>query len=288
MKKHADQVGMYEAPPMRLLSPFRYPGGKTWLVPLIFRWLGDMKPRPDEFIEPFAGGAIVGLNVAFRRLTNHVTLAELDEEVAAVWQTIICGDAKRLADRIAAFDLTLDSVAKELCQTPGSLEERAFQTILRNRVNRSGILAAGAGVLRNGENGRGIKSRWYPETLRERILQIARMRDRIAFVKGDGLEVLRQNANRADVAFFIDPPYTAGSKQPGRRLYTHHEVDHEELFRVASTLTGAFLMTYSNDQTVRRLARQHSFGFKEIEMKTSHHAKMTELLIGRDLEWIRR
>lgn len=273
---------------VRLLSPFRYPGGKTWLVPLIFRWLDGMKPRPDEFIEPFAGGAIVGLNVAFRRLTNHVTLVELDEEVAAVWQTIICGDAKRLADRIAAFDLTLDSVAKELSQTPGSLEERAFQTILRNRVNRSGILAVGAGVLRNGENGRGIKSRWYPQTLKKRILQIARMRHRIAFVKGDGLEVLRQNANRADVAFFVDPPYTAGRKQPGRRLYTHHEIDHEELFRVASTLTGDFLMTYSNDQTVRRLARQHKFGFKEIPMKTSHHVKMTELLISRDLEWIRR
>lgn len=247
-----------------------------------------MKPRPDEFIEPFAGGAIVGLNVAFRRLANHVTLVELDEEVAAVWETILYGDATRLANKVVAFKFTRESVERHLSLPANSREAKAFQTILRNRVNRSGILAAGAGVIRNGENGKGIKSRWYPETLRKRILRIAGMRDRIAFVKGDGLEVLRQNASRTDVAFFIDPPYTAGSKQPGRRLYAHHEVDHEELFRVATTLTGDFLMTYSNDERVRELAQRHGFGTREIAMKSSHHAKMTELLIGRDLERIRR
>jgi len=246
-----------------------------------------MKLRPTEFIEPFAGGGIVSLNVAFRRLVEHATLVELDDEVAAVWQTIIYSDAACFADRIATFDLTLDSVKKQLSEAPRSLEEKAFQTILRNRVNRSGILASGAGMLVNGESGKGIKSRWYPETLKKRILEIAKMRERITFIKGDGLEVLRENASRADVAFFIDPPYTAGGKQAGRRLYAHHELDHEELFRIISTLAGDFLMTYSNDERVRRLAQQHSFDTQEIAMKSSHHAKMTELLIGRDLSWVR-
>lgn len=41
-------------------SPFRYPGGKTWLVPLIRQWLISLPKRPAELIEPFAGGAIVG------------------------------------------------------------------------------------------------------------------------------------------------------------------------------------------------------------------------------------
>lgn len=284
MRNHSYLTPTYSA---KLLSPFRYPGGKTWLVPRICQWLGGMKPKPAEFIEPFAGGGIVGLNIAFKQLTGHVTLVELDEEVAAVWQTIIYGDAKRLADRIATFDLTLNSVKKELLAPPLNLEEKAFQTILRNRVNRGGILAPGAGMLRNGENKKGIKSRWYPETLKKRILEIIKIRERITFIKGDGLEVLRQNANRVNVVFFIDPPYTAGSKQAGRRLYTHHELDHEELFRVASTLTGDFLMTYSNDEKVRKLAQQHNFDTQEIAMKSNHHARMAELLIGRDLGWVR-
>ncbi|MBC8447854.1 MAG: DNA adenine methylase [Chloroflexi bacterium] len=284
MKDYPGSTSAYSA---RLLSPFRYPGGKTWLVPRICHWLDSMEVEPAEFIEPFAGGGIVGLNVAFRQLADRVTLVELDDEVSAVWQTVIHGDARDFAKRIATFDLTLESVNEWLAKAPCSVEDRAFRTILRNRVNRGGILASGAGMLRNGEDGRGIKSRWYPVTLSKRILEIAKMRDRITFVKGDGLEVLRQNANRADVAFFIDPPYTAGGKRAGRRLYTHHQLDHEELFRITSICDGDFLMTYSNDERVRKLAQQHGFDVQEIAMKSSHHEKMTELLIGRDLDWAR-
>ncbi len=280
MRNSPDHIPAYSA---RLLSPFRYPGGKTWLVPLICQRLHNMESKPAEFIESFAGGSIVGLNVAFRRLAEHVTLVELDEDVAAVWEIVINGNARSLADRIVAFDLTLVSVSEELSKSPTDLEDRAFQIILRNRISRGGILAPGAGILRQGENGRGIKSRWYPETLRKRILQVAEMRERITFIHGDGLDVLRENAQRADVVFFIDPPYTAGDKKPGRRLYTHHELDHDELFRVASTLIGDFLMTYSNDERVRRLALRHNFDVREIAMRNSHHIKKTELLIGRDL-----
>ncbi|RLC72806.1 MAG: DNA adenine methylase [Chloroflexi bacterium] len=280
MRSYSGPISDYSA---KLLSPFRYPGGKTWLVPLICQRLHNMESKPVEFIEPFAGGSIVGLNVAFRGLAEHVTLVELDEDVAAVWETIINGNARSLADRIVAFNLTLDSVAEELSKSPTDLEDRAFQIILRNRISRGGILAPGAGILRQGENGRGIKSRWYPETLRKRILQVAEMRERITFIHGDGLDVLRENAQRADVVFFIDPPYTVGDKKPGRRLYTHYEIDHDELFRVASMLTGNFLMTYSNDERVRRLALRYNFDVREITMRNNHHIKKTELLIGRNL-----
>jgi DNA adenine methylase len=85
--------------------------------------------------------------------------------------------------------------------------------------------------------------------------------------------------------FFIDPPYTAGGKKAGNRLYTFFELDHEALFRLSCDLAGDFLMTYSNDQTVQNLAKKHRLTTKAIAMKNTHHAKMTELLIGRDLSW---
>src|SRR5260370_14157567 len=53
-------------------SPFRYPGGKTWLVPYIRDWLRHKSPRPARLIEPFAGGAIVSRAVAFERLARNV------------------------------------------------------------------------------------------------------------------------------------------------------------------------------------------------------------------------
>lgn len=268
-------------------SPFRYPGGKTWLVPRIRQWLASLPARPAAFIEPFAGGGSVGLAVAFERLTEHVTLVELDAQVAAVWETMLNGEGQWLAQQMSAFDLTLDSVKTLLSRTDLSRKEQAFRTLVKNRVNRGGILAPGAGLLKEGENGKGLLSRWYPDTLSKRILDICAIQDRITFVEGDGLAFLEQHAQDANTVFFIDPPYTAGSKKAGSRLYTHSTLDHERLFAVTGKLCGDFLMTYDDDEQVRALARAHGFEMQAVAMKNTHHAKMTELLIGRNLQWLR-
>lgn len=267
-------------------SPFRYPGGKTWLVPRIRQWLASLPNRPAHFVEPFAGGGIVGLTVVFEGLADHVTLVELDNQVAAVWRTIFYGDGEWLANAIMDFDLTAENVSSLLSKESRSLEEKAFQTIVKNRINRGGILAPGAGKVKYGENGKGLKSRWYPETLKKRILDIIAIRDRITFVEGDGMAILQQNADQPDAVFFIDPPYTAAGKKAGKRLYTHSELDHETLFSLASTLPSDFLMTYENSEGMRAMARRHKLDIQPIAMKNTHHAKMTELLIGRDLDWV--
>ena len=100
--------------------------------------------------------------------------------------------------------------------------------------------------------------------------------------------MMREHADRADAVFFIDPPYTAGNKKAGRRLYKHSKLDHEELFRVTSTIKGDFLMTYDADDNVSALAEMHGFATRLVPMKSTHHAEMAELLIGRDLKCGRR
>ncbi|MEL7673263.1 MAG: DNA adenine methylase [Chloroflexota bacterium] len=268
-------------------SPFRYPGGKTWLVPQLFRWLQAQQSVPALFIEPFAGGAIAGLTVAFERLAEHVLLVELDEQVAAVWHTIInLGEGPWLAERIRAFRLVHDTVDALLDGNPATPQELAFQTIVKNRVYHGGILAAGSGKIKHGENGKGLASRWYPETLSRRILHIHAIRERLTFVQGDGLRVMRDHADNPKAVFFIDPPYTASKKRPGSRLYTHWQLDHDHLFTTATEITGDFLMTYDNVEEVAHLAQKYGFDSRAIAMKNTHHARLSELLIGRDLNWL--
>ena len=60
-------------------SPLRYPGGKTWLVPHVRTWLRSGK-KPKLFIEPFVGGGIVSLTVAFENLADQVIMVELASE----------------------------------------------------------------------------------------------------------------------------------------------------------------------------------------------------------------
>lgn len=268
-------------------SPFRYPGGKTWLVPHIRQWLATYAAAPTEFIEPFAGGGIIGLSVAFEKLCNHVVFAEMDDEVASVWETILGDNGEWLADQIIEFDLEREAVEQFLKREDTDLRERALQTIIKNRVNRGGILAPGAGMIKNGENGKGIASRWYPKTLYKRIHNIIKIKDRITFIHGDAFELLSKKTEQKNTVFFIDPPYTAAGKNAGRRLYTHWELDHEKLFELTKNLSGEFLMTYENSKEVEELARKFDFDFQPVAMKNAHHQKMTELLIGRNLDWIR-
>jgi DNA adenine methylase len=267
-------------------SVFRYPGGKTWFIPRLRDWLKSKNQRPQLLIEPFAGGGIISLTAVFENLVDSVLMVELDAEIAAVWKTIIEDDGEWLASRILTFDMTKENAIETLNQHPKNTRELAFQTIIKNRTFHGGILAAGSGFLKNGESGKGIRSRWYPATLAKRIRNITHIVDKLDFQHGDAFEVLDKYKSHHDAVFFIDPPYTAGGKNAGSRLYTHSKIDHDLLFKKCSTLTGDFLMTYDNSQEVKNLAAKYSLQAKPIPMKNTHHAKMTELVIGKDLSWM--
>ena len=265
-----------------LRSPFRYPGGKTWLVPQLRCWLLAKHSKPAHFIEPFSGGAIASMTVGFERLARHVVFAEIDESVAAVWRVVLNGEAEWLAQKILTFEVKLEEVQKWLQITPPTLRERAFQTILRNRMQRGGIMADGAGLIKVGENGKGLLSRWYAATLAKRIREINKRKDRFSFVNGDGFDLMKEHAEDRDAVFYIDPPYTLAAK----RLYQHWEMDHKKLFAQAAALRGDFLMSYDDDPEIRKLAAEHGFQVSSIAMKNTHHQHQSELLIGRDLSWM--
>ena len=263
-------------------SPFRYPGGKTWLIPYVRQWLTALNGKDKELIEPFAGGGIVSLTAVGEKRVRQALMVEIDEEVAAVWQTILSKDAEWLGEKIIDFVVTKPNVEALLARKPADNREKAFAILLRNRVSHGGILANGAGLLKHGENGKGLLSRWYPRTLRDRILDIQNYKTNIRFVHGDGLQVLYDNAHRSDAIFFIDPPYTIA----GRRLYRYPDVDHPRLFRIAAELQGPFLITYDNADEIRKLASANKFQIAEIPMKGTHHAEKTELVISKDLGWL--
>jgi len=265
-------------------SPFRYPGGKTWLVPRVRQWLSK-NSNVQDFIEPFCGGAIVGLSVAFERLADHVTLVELDPQVAAVWELIINGadaDVQELLRLIREFQMTRESVVEVLAGSEQDTLHVAFRTILKNRANHGGVLAQGAGLLRNGEKNKGIASRWYPATIAERIAAIRQIHHRITFVQGDGMTYIANNAQQLNSAFFIDPPYWVA----GTRLYDYSELDHRRLFRMTATIASDFLMTYDDAAEIRKFAADNQFKTRKVSMSNKNHAKQQELLIGRDLSWL--
>ena len=263
-------------------SPLRYPGGKTWLVPHVRAWLSSITPRPELLVEPFAGGAIVSLTAVMEGWVERCSMWEIDPDVAAFWNAALY-HSEELIDCIRAFIPTRESIACLDGSFPDSVVAHGFRTLVLNRTRRGGILANGAALARVGEAGKGVASRWYPETISRRIRAIARFADRIDFSEADGLEALSSTDDEATCrkAIFVDPPYTASGKGAGKRLYNHYQIDHQYLFRLLSQSESDFLMTYDQSPEIVGLTLTHGFHVNRVSMKNTHHAQTWELLITR-------
>lgn len=261
-------------------SLFRYPGGKTWLVPILRKWLLFYKPK--ILLEPFAGGGIVSLTAVAENFVERAIMVEIDEDVAAVWQTVLNGYSNWLTEKIANFTFNYQNVKNTINNPPQDSQERAFRTIVRNRAARGGILADGAGLTKKGENGKGISSRWYPVTLVKRIKNIKSFQSKIDFIEGDAFPVIEAHLHEKDTALFLDPPYVVA----GRRLYRFSELNHMRLFALASRHQGPCILTYEDNKEIIYLAEKNGFSFRKVAMQNTHLTKKYELLIARGFEWI--
>ena len=263
-------------------SPLRYPGGKTWLIPHIREWLG--RTRPEILIEPFAGGATASLTAVMdmEELARSCIMIEIDPEIAAFWRVAL-SDGSALAKCVRKFELTREKILELEKSSAMNDFDHAFRALVRNRTRSAGIMAPGASLLRHGENGKGVASRWYPETLATRLEDIENHAGRIDFREGDGLRLLepllREHGHCA--AVFVDPPYTAGGKRAGARLYNHNEIDHERLFRILADRQANFLMTYDCAPEILDLVDRHGFYAVKILMKNAHHDRIAELAVTR-------
>jgi len=261
-------------------SLFRYPGGKTWLVPILRKWLSFYKPK--ILLEPFAGGGIVSLTAVAENFVERAIMVEIDEDVAAVWKAVLNGYSDWLADKITNFTFNYETVKKVIADSPRSCHEKAFRTIVHNRAARGGILANGAGLTKNGENGKGISSRWYPSTLVKRIKNINSFQTKIDFFEGDAFPVIETHLHEKDTALFLDPPYVIA----GRRLYRFNELNHIGLFALASRHQGPCLLTYEDSKEIIYLAEKNGFLSRKVAMQNTHLAQKNELLIARNFEWL--
>ncbi len=261
-------------------SPLRYPGGKTWLIPHVRAWLAPMQPRPRALIEPFCGGGIVALTAVCESLVEQCFMAELDHDVAAFRHAALRHNSE-LCHLVSEFEPTRESVSTLADQAPRDLLEHGFRTLVLNRTRRGGILAPGAALTKSGENNKGLASRWYPDTIIHRLQNIEAHASQINFCEADGLALLEVIAEVPGTVAFIDPPYTAGGKRAGRRLYSHNQMDHRRLFKILAQTPVDFLMTYDRSPEIAELIAEYGFHAVEVVMKNTHHAHISELVITR-------
>lgn len=113
-------------------SPLRFPGGKTWLIPHIRKWLGSGPPT-SLLIEPFAGGGIVSLTAVMEGQATRALMVDLDRDVSSFWRAAL-DHADELIARILAFSPDRDGIEQLAWQPSPSVLDDGFRTLVLNRT----------------------------------------------------------------------------------------------------------------------------------------------------------
>ena len=245
-----------------VLSPLRYPGGKRRLVPYVAAALAENQLRPDLFVEPYAGGASVSLELLRFDLVERVVIGDLDPIVNAFWETVVT-DVDWLCGQVASIDLNLATWERMKTTRFRSRRSRALACLYLNRTSFNGALHRRAGPIggKAQASAYGIGCRFPRERLVARLRACAKLADRIEVAPArDAMVTVREARERArreggSVFFYLDPPFWSKSEFLYRRSFT--ETEHERLADQLHWLRDPFLLSYDPAPEIAELYTAH-------------------------------
>lgn len=240
----------------RLTSPLRYPGAKRQLIPL-FNTLLQERPV-GTFVEPFAGGASVGLHVAVNGLAERVVLGEADPLVYAFWG-VACYDTEWLVEQIQTVEVTVANWERFKAQPGETVRDRALSCLFLNRTSFSGILHDRSGPIggRNQRSPYPIDCRFPRSELVRRVRVVGELASagRIgAVLHGDYQDTITTAVGRSatrDALLYLDPPFYAKAQTLYRLSFGAD--DHRRLADYVMGCDIPWLLSYDSHPTIQDL-----------------------------------
>src|SRR5713101_556469 len=134
---------------MRYFTPLRYHGGKARLANFVKALLQLNHLGDAYYIEPYAGGASVALELLLNEHVAHVHVNDIDRSLFAFWHSAVY-DTEALCRRIRRAKLSIAEWQRQRAiqkrAVKADLLELGFSTIYLNRTNRSGIICSGGAI----------------------------------------------------------------------------------------------------------------------------------------------
>ena len=272
----------------RVLSPLRYPGGKRRLVPFVAATLAENDLAPDVFVEPFAGGASVSLELLDLDLVGRVVLGDGDPYIVAFWETVK-GDVDWLCKQVETVPLDLATWERMKRARYRSRRSMALACLYLNRTSFNGALHWRAGPIggKAQASDYDIGCRFPRDRLIDRLRACAKIAKRIEIAPAQDamatVRAARDAAHRSaeSVIFYLDPPFWAKSGFLYRRTFT--EIDHERLAESLHWIRDYFLLSYDPAPEIAELYTGHNAAtVTEIELlyAGSGSGAGTELVIS--------
>lgn len=254
----------------RLFTPLRYPGGKARFAPFIASLMQLNGMEGGHYLEPYAGGAGVALDLLYSGVASHIHINDYDEAVHAFWASAT-KHSEDLMRFVRDTPVTIDqwyhwrSLLRG--EREGTLVEQGFATLFLNRTNRSGILKGGVIGGKAQDGPYRLDARYKKSQLLQRLEKIAAHSNQISVYREDAGSLLQRCASLlpSNSMVYLDPPYYA----KGQDLYRNY-YEHDDHVRIADLLCTAsfpcsWIVSYDALDEIRqmyRLARSVSYGLR--------------------------
>ncbi|SMG40624.1 DNA adenine methylase [Dethiosulfovibrio salsuginis] len=244
---------------MPFYTPLRYPGGKRKLVPFIENLIEANHLIGINYIEPYAGGAALALQLLFDGYASTIHINDLNASVFSFWNAVL-NHTEALSRKIHDTHVSMEEWfrQKEIQANASSLVgsmDLAFSTFFLNRTNRSGIIKGGVIGGKNQEGEWKLDARFKKDELVRRIQNIAAKRDKIKVTRMDAVKLIEQLPQDSRNFLYLDPPYY----KKGQGLYDNFygPDDHKTVSQALERITIPWAISYDNTPEIRVLYKDY-------------------------------
>lgn len=267
-------------------TPLRYPGGKQRLSPFIEELIIENNIKDGNYVEPYAGGAGVGIQLLLTRKVSNIHLNDSDFGIYSFWHSVI-NKPEELCKMISSASMTVDEWRKrkeivKKCDKRKILE-LGFSVFYLNRCNRSGVLSAGViGGLDQTGNYK-MDARFSRNDLIRRIEAIARFKDNIFLTNFDAEYYIQNYIPNLpkNTLVYLDPPYY----EKGSQLYlnAYKKADHKRISKVIqSEIKHNWVLSYDCVPDIVNLYNKRRHFLYDLQYSAAKVYKGKEIFVFAD------
>jgi len=263
-------------------SPLRYPGGKTRLSEYFKEVYKINGFEGGHYVEPYAGGAGVALNLLLSDACSHIHLNDLNYPLYCFWVSIL-RDSDEFCKKIANSRITVNAWMRHnnilADQKIHTKLDVGYSMFFLNRTNRSGIVNGG---MIGGYNQHGkwkMDARFNKSSLIDKVLTISSYKKHISVYNLDAEKFLLTKIKKLpnNTLIYIDPPYY----NKGQRLYDnrYQHKDHANLSKIISRLKKKWVISYDYTPDIVKLYNNHRKVRYSLNYSAASHYYGSELMI---------
>lgn len=269
-------------------SPLRYPGGKGRLASFMALLIEQYGKKGGVYIEPFAGGAGIALELLDKNIVSEIVINDLDKGIYSFWRAIL-EETDKFIEKVQTVPLTIEewNIQREICfkRNKKYSFELGFATFYMNRTNRSGIIKGGVIGGISQSSTLKMDARFNRENLVHRIEKIVKHKSKIHIYNKDVESFIKNYLPKYEDRAFIyfDPPYF----MKGKELYLNffNINDHVRIKNLINRYVNcSWVVTYDDTDEIKKIYSEYPINKFDLSYSVANKRKASEIIIFKSME----